>query len=59
MAAAGRKHEMTTEGGEVNFVIKIIEESKLYQTNIKIFTVMLGRKKSLSATVHSMKRNAE
>ena len=48
MPAAGRKHEMTTDGGEVNFVMKIIQESKLYQTSIKIFTVMLGRKRSIT-----------
>ena len=46
MEVAGRKHEMTTEGGEVSFVKKIINESRIYRTNVKIFTAMLGRKKS-------------
>ena len=46
MEVAGRKHEMTTEGGEVSFVKKIINESRMYRTNVKIFTAMLGRKKS-------------
>ena len=55
MTLAGRKHEMATEGGEVTFVKKIIEESKLYQNKIQIFTVMLGRKKSSNELKHILK----
>ena len=48
MPVAGRKHEMTTDGGEVSFVMKMINESKLHHKNVKIFTAMLGRKRSVS-----------
>jgi hypothetical protein len=59
MAAAGRKHEMTTDGGEVNFVMKILKESKLYKTNIKIFTVMLGRKRSANEIKQVLKNDTD
>lgn len=39
--------ESTYDGGEENFVTKLIEESLLNQNKIKIFTVMLGKKMSL------------
>ena len=48
MLVAGRKHEMTTDGGEIVFVKKMIIESMMYRTTIKIFTAMLGRKKSVT-----------
>ena len=59
MNVAGRKHEMTTEGGEVNFVIKIIKESKLHQSTIKIFTAMLGRKRSINELKQILKSDKE
>ena len=46
MAVAGRKHEMTTDGGEITFVRTMINESMIYHAHVKIFTAMLGRKKS-------------
>ena len=48
MSVAGRKHEMTTDGGEIVFVRKMIIESMMYRTTVKIFTAMLGRKKSVT-----------
>ena len=54
MEIAGRKHEMSTEGGEVNFVAKIIAESHKL-SNIKIFTAMLGRKKSANILKQTLK----
>ena len=59
MDVAGRKHEMATDGGEVSFVIKIIKESKLYKSNIKIFTAMLGRKKSVQELRKILKNDIE
>ena len=54
MQIAGRKHEMSTEGGEVNFVSKIIAESHQVH-NIKLFTAMLGRKKSANVLKQKLK----
>merc|ERR1712018_855076 len=39
--------------------MKIIEESKLYKTNIKIFTVMLGRKKSANELKQVLRNDKE
>ena len=58
-AVAGRRHEMTTDGGEVSFVTKIIEESKLHKTYIKIFTTMLGRKKNVNILKQKLKYDKE
>ena len=39
MPVAGRKHEMTTDGGEVSFVMKMVNDSKRQ--------VMLGEEKGI------------
>lgn len=42
-----KEHELTIEGGEVAFVSKIIEESFALQKTVKIYTSMVGKKKSI------------
>jgi len=44
---AGRRHEMSYPGGEVAFVLKMIEESITLRDRVNIFTTMLGKQKSL------------
>ena len=46
--AVGKDTEMRTRGGEVEFVRRIIEESELFSSRVRIFTVLLGHKSSLS-----------
>ena len=43
----GRRHEMSYPGGEVAFVLKMIEESITLRDRVNIFTTMLGKQKSL------------
>lgn len=45
---AGSESEILTSGGEVEFVKKMINESCEHRTSVKIFTVLLGHKSSLS-----------
>ena len=45
---AGSESEIITSGGEVEFVKKMIDESCEHKTAVKIFTVLLGHKSSLS-----------
>lgn len=39
--------EVVVKGGEVDFISKLIHESKTLETNIKIYTTMVGHKKNL------------
>ena len=45
---AGSESEILTSGGEVEFVKKMINESCEHKTAVRIFTVLLGHKSSLS-----------
>ncbi|XP_015795328.1 U6 small nuclear RNA (adenine-(43)-N(6))-methyltransferase [Tetranychus urticae] len=47
--------ESVTSGGEVDFVKKIIEDSLILKESIKIYTVMLGHKKSSSILSQHLK----
>ncbi|CAH2096119.1 unnamed protein product [Euphydryas editha] len=51
----GSPHELITEGGELQFCRKIIEESKIYKKNILIFTTMVGHKYNLKELVLDLK----
>ena len=53
--AAGRRHEMTCSGGEMAFVDKMISESILLSNKVKIFTTMLGHKRSLAPLKNRLK----
>jgi len=46
-APAGRRHEMTCEGGELAFVNQMMTESFSLGSKVRIFTTMLGHKRSL------------
>nr|CAG4650088.1 EOG090X04JL [Sida crystallina] len=40
-------HEISFKGGEVQFIKRLIDESRSLKSNIRIFTTMLGHKSSL------------
>ena len=46
--SVGKESEMRTSGGEVEFVRKMLKESVEFGSKVKIFTVLLGHKSSLS-----------
>lgn len=48
-ACAGSVSELVTEGGEVAFVQKMIEDSHKLQGRVRTYTTMLGHKASLKA----------
>ncbi|XP_061383729.1 U6 small nuclear RNA (adenine-(43)-N(6))-methyltransferase [Danaus plexippus] len=54
----GSPHELITEGGELQFCRKIIEESKLYKDRILIYTTMVGHKHNLKELVLDLKAEA-
>ncbi len=39
--------ELVTKGGEEEFISQMIEESAEFKDNFKIFTTLIGKKKSL------------
>ncbi|CAD6999169.1 unnamed protein product [Ceratitis capitata] len=47
----GHDEELACEGGEVQFVHRIIEESELYPERIGIYTSMLGHKSSVGRII--------
>ncbi|CAH2262822.1 U6 small nuclear RNA (adenine-(43)-N(6))-methyltransferase [Pararge aegeria] len=51
----GSPHELITEGGELQFCRKILEESKLHKDKILIFTTMVGHKFNLKELVIDLK----
>ncbi|XP_023938566.2 U6 small nuclear RNA (adenine-(43)-N(6))-methyltransferase isoform X2 [Bicyclus anynana] len=51
----GSPHELITEGGELQFCRKIIEESKLHKDKILIFTTMVGHKFNLKELIIDLK----
>lgn len=54
-AKSGIGCELTTAGGEVEFVKKIIHQSNEFQKRISIFTTMLGHKTSLNPILQELK----
>ena len=46
--------ESIVEGGEESFVVRLIEESFIYKTKIKLYSVMLGRKISFKNLKHKL-----
>ncbi|XP_030388117.1 U6 small nuclear RNA (adenine-(43)-N(6))-methyltransferase [Scaptodrosophila lebanonensis] len=51
----GSAEELTCEGGEVEFVKRIIDESLLYKERVSIFTTMLGIKANLPKILDYLK----
>lgn len=56
-AKTGIKCELTISGGEVEFVKKMIEQSKTLGNRVKVFTSMLGQKTSVSNIISMLKAN--
>lgn len=54
-AKTGIACELLTTGGEVEFVKKIIQQSKHIHERIRIFTTMLGHKASLNPILQELK----
>lgn len=54
-AKTGIGCELMTAGGEVEFVKKIIQQSKQFHKRISIFTTMLGHKASLNPILQELK----
>lgn len=54
-AKTGIACELMTTGGEVEFVKKIIQQSREFRNRISIFTTMLGHKASLQPIVQELK----
>ncbi|KAK3919368.1 RNA N6-adenosine-methyltransferase mettl16 [Frankliniella fusca] len=54
-ARTGSSNEVVVEGGEVAFVIKMIDDSLQAKDRIRIFTTMLGHKSSVSKILKYLK----
>ncbi|XP_063826070.1 U6 small nuclear RNA (adenine-(43)-N(6))-methyltransferase [Ostrinia nubilalis] len=50
----GSPQELVTEGGELEFCRKLIEESKIYKDRILFFTTMIGHKYNLKELLHDL-----
>ncbi len=46
---------MVTDGGEVSFVKRMIDESLLFKDRVSVYTSMLGKKSSLKPLVHYLR----
>ncbi|XP_023288443.1 U6 small nuclear RNA (adenine-(43)-N(6))-methyltransferase-like [Orussus abietinus] len=55
-APSGSGGELLTEGGEVQFIQRIMEDSIEIKEKIKLYTTMVGRKSSLSLLMKEMER---
>ena len=47
--------ELATEGGEVAFVQRMISESQRLQTQVRVYTSLLGRKRSLRVVLRLLR----
>lgn len=56
-AKTGIECELTISGGEVKFVKKMIEQSKVLENRVKVFTSMLGQKTSVNNIISILKAN--
>ncbi|VDO27092.1 unnamed protein product [Haemonchus placei] len=55
-ATVARRGELEVEGGEVAFVGRLIDDSVLLQTQVSIYTTMLGKKSSVNALCRRLSR---
>ncbi|VDP35026.1 unnamed protein product [Heligmosomoides polygyrus] len=55
-ATVARRGELEFEGGEVAFVGRLIDDSVLLQTQVSIYTTMLGKKSSISDLCRRLSR---
>lgn len=52
----GKNGELCFEGGELNFVLKMIRESGSYKESVLWFTSLISRKETLSACYTELKK---
>uniref|UniRef100_A0A034WAK2 U6 snRNA m(6)A methyltransferase n=1 Tax=Bactrocera dorsalis TaxID=27457 RepID=A0A034WAK2_BACDO len=52
----GHNEELACEGGEVQFVQRIIEDSELYPQSVCIYTTMLGHKSSVARVMEILSK---
>ncbi|KAE9417223.1 hypothetical protein Angca_004173 [Angiostrongylus cantonensis] len=55
-ATLAQRGELEVDGGEVAFIGKLIDESVLLQTQVSIYTTMLGKKSSISVLCRRLSR---
>lgn len=55
-ATLAQRGELEVDGGEVAFIGKLIDDSVLLQTQVSIYTTMLGKKSSISALCRRLSR---
>ncbi|VDN97245.1 unnamed protein product [Rodentolepis nana] len=53
--SSAARNESQTVGGEVGFARRLAEDSLRYRDNVKVFTIMLGKKRSVPAVRRIMK----
>ncbi|GMS90842.1 hypothetical protein PENTCL1PPCAC_13017, partial [Pristionchus entomophagus] len=58
-ATVAAENELATEGGEVAFVGRLIDESTRLRSAVKFYTTMLGKKSSVAALLGRLAREAE
>ncbi|CAH0585647.1 unnamed protein product [Chrysodeixis includens] len=51
----GSPQELITEGGELEFCRKLIQESKQHKDNVLLFTTMIGHKYNLNVLIQDLK----
>ncbi|WKY13209.1 hypothetical protein Q1695_004204 [Nippostrongylus brasiliensis] len=55
-ATVARRGELEVEGGEVAFIGRLIDDSVFLQTQVSIYTTMLGKKSSITALCRRLSR---
>ena len=59
-APTGNESELIVEGGEIAFIMRLIDDSILLRERVQIYTTMIGRKSSLIFLKSELKnRNIE
>ena len=56
-SSTGSQNELAVDGGEVQFIIKIIEESIELRNRIQIYTTMVGHKKNVDVILKVLKQH--
>ncbi len=52
---AGREHEIAYDGGEVEFITRMIHESAAHKQRIKVFTTLVGHKRNIAVLQEVLK----
>lgn len=46
-ASSGKESELIVEGGEISFIMRLIDDSMIFKERIQIYTSMIGVKRNL------------